>query len=71
LLKSYQNLIITGACGTGKTWLARALDHNAARAEFRVVYQRLPRLFADLTIARGGAATAPAPQHLPNPAVDP
>jgi DNA replication protein DnaC len=30
-LKSHQNLIITGACGTGKNWLACALGHNAAR----------------------------------------
>jgi DNA replication protein DnaC len=51
-LKSHQNLIITGACGTGKTWLACALGHNAARAEFTVLYQRLPRLFADLALAR-------------------
>ncbi|HEX6013078.1 MAG TPA: ATP-binding protein, partial [Geminicoccaceae bacterium] len=47
-LKSHQNLIITGACGTGKTWLACALGHTAARTEFTVLYQRLPRLFADL-----------------------
>jgi DNA replication protein DnaC len=52
-LKSHQNLIITGACGTGKTWLACALGHNAARAEATVLYQRLPRLFADLALARG------------------
>jgi DNA replication protein DnaC len=52
-LKNHQNLIITGACGTGKTWLACALGHNAARAEFTVLYHRLPRLFADLALARG------------------
>jgi DNA replication protein DnaC len=52
-LKSHQNLIITGACGTGKTWLACALGHNAARADLTVLYHRLPRLFAELALARG------------------
>jgi DNA replication protein DnaC len=61
-LKSYQNLIITGACGTGKTWWACALGHNAARAEFTVLYQRLPRRFADLVLApRRRPLPAPVP----------
>jgi hypothetical protein len=34
-----------------KTWLACALGHNAARAEFTVLYQLLPRRFADLAFA--------------------
>jgi DNA replication protein DnaC len=52
-LRGHHNLIITGACGTGKTWLACALGHNAARADLAVLYHRLPRLFAELALARG------------------
>jgi DNA replication protein DnaC len=60
-LKSYQNLTITDAC-TGKTWWACALDHNAARAEFTILYQRLPRRFADLVLApRRRPLPAPVP----------
>jgi DNA replication protein DnaC len=71
-LKSYQNLIITGACGTGKTWWARPLGHNAARVEFTVPYQRLPRRFADLVLApRRRPLPAPVPQPVPDPSVDP
>lgn len=46
-----QNLIITGPCGVGKTWLACALGQTACRDGRTVLYHRLPRLFADLELA--------------------
>ena len=48
-----RNLIITGASGLGKSWLACALGHKACRENISVLYTRVPRLFADLAIARG------------------
>ena len=48
-----QNLIITGPCGVGKTWLACALGQKACRDGRAVLYHRLPRLFADLELAHG------------------
>lgn len=48
-----QNLIIEGPTGVGKSWLACALGHKACRDNHSVLYQRAPRLFADLALARG------------------
>lgn len=47
-----QNLIVTGPCGVGKSWLACALGHNACRDDHAVLYKRLPRMFAELEIGR-------------------
>ncbi len=41
----HQNLAITGPAGSGKTWLACALGHQACRQGLSVRYVRLPRLF--------------------------
>ena len=48
-----QNLLVTGPCGVGKTWLACALGHKACRDGKSVIYQRIPRLFAELELAHG------------------
>jgi len=47
------NLIIEGPTGVGKSWLACALANKACRDKRSVLYQRLPKLFADLALARG------------------
>jgi len=49
----HQNLAITGPAGSGKTWLACALGHQACRLGLSVRYVRLPRLFEILRIAHG------------------
>jgi len=46
-----QNLIITGATGCGKTWIACALGNAACRQGLSVAYVRMPRLFEELRIA--------------------
>jgi DNA replication protein DnaC len=48
-----RNLLITGPCGVGKTWLASALGQKACRDDRTVIYKRLPRLFAELELAHG------------------
>ncbi|WP_285675151.1 ATP-binding protein, partial [Paralimibaculum aggregatum] len=52
-IEDHQNLLITGPCAVGKTWLACALGHKACRDGKTVIYQRIPRLFADLELAHG------------------
>jgi DNA replication protein DnaC len=52
-IEQQQNLIIEGPTGVGKSWLACALGHRACRDNHSVLYQRIPRLFADLALARG------------------
>jgi DNA replication protein DnaC len=47
------NLILTGPCGVGKSWLACALGQKACRNDLPVLYHRLPRLFTALALARG------------------
>ena len=48
-----RNLIITGPCGVGKTWLACALTQAACRNGTAALYKRLPRLFDELELAHG------------------
>jgi len=44
-----QNLLMTGPCGSGKTYLACALGHNACLHGYSVRYYRLSRLLLELT----------------------
>lgn len=52
-IRAHQNLILTGATGCGKTWLACALGNAACRQRLSVAYVRTPRLFEELRIAHG------------------
>jgi DNA replication protein DnaC len=49
----HHNLLIVGPTGVGKSWIACALGHKACRDNRSVLYQRLPRLFDALALARG------------------
>ena len=51
-LKKTQNLLLTGPCGTGKTYIACALGHQACLKGYSVRYYRLPRLILALTQAK-------------------
>ena len=48
----YHNVIILGATGSGKTYLANALGMTACRNFHTVRYIRLPELLAELAVAR-------------------
>lgn len=52
-IKDKRNLMITGPCGVGKTWLACALAQSACRDGITVLYKRMPRLFDELELAHG------------------
>jgi len=51
-IEAHQNVVITGATGVGKTYLACALAQQACRLGHRVLYRRAPRLFDELALAR-------------------
>ena len=57
-LRHGQSLLITGATGCGKTWLACALAHQAARSGLSVLYTRAARLFDELQVAHGDGSFA-------------
>jgi DNA replication protein DnaC len=52
-IAEHRNLLVTGPCGVGKSWLSCALAQKACRDGHTVHYARLPRLFADLELAHG------------------
>jgi DNA replication protein DnaC len=51
-IDDHDNLILCGPTGIGKSWLASALGHRACRDNRSVLYQRVPKLFAELALAR-------------------
>jgi DNA replication protein DnaC len=51
-VKNHEAVLITGATGLGKTWLACALAHQACRDGYTALYVRVPRLLHSLTLAR-------------------
>jgi len=52
-IKMHRNVLIVGATGTGKTYLACALAHKACLEGSTIYYSRLSRLLPDLGLARG------------------
>lgn len=57
-LRHARNLLISGATGSGKTWLACAFAHQAARSGFSMLYARAARLFDELQVAHGDGSFA-------------
>src|SRR6266700_1219232 len=49
-IDAHDNLILCGPTGVGKSWLACALGHKAFRDNRSVLYQRVPKLFAELAL---------------------
>jgi len=52
-IKEHQNIIITGATGVGKSYLACALAHKACLEGYKACYYRVSRLFRELHAAQG------------------
>jgi DNA replication protein DnaC len=51
-IEAHHNVVLTGATGVGKTYVACALGQQACRQGYRVLYRRAPRLFDELALAR-------------------
>ena len=63
-LSRAQNLLITGPCGSGKTYLACAVGHSACLRGYSVRYYRLSRLMLELTQAKADGSYHKSLQRL-------
>jgi len=59
-----QNLLVTGPCGSGKTYIACALGHAVCLKGYRVKYYRISRLLLELTQAKADGSYSKALQTL-------
>jgi DNA replication protein DnaC len=57
-ITAHQAVLISGATGTGKSFLACALAQQACRQGYRALYWRVPRLFQELALARADGTYA-------------
>ena len=57
-LRRHSNILLLGATGVGKSFIAGALGNQAARNGLPVRYQRLPRLLDELAMARAASKYA-------------
>ncbi len=51
-LDRYENLLITGSTGIGKSYLASAIGYQACMLGYRELYASTPKLFAKLKMAK-------------------
>jgi DNA replication protein DnaC len=51
-IEDHRNIMLLGASGSGKSWLACAFGVAAARSYYTVRYARLPDLLGELAVAR-------------------
>ncbi len=52
-IKSHHNIFIMGPTGIGKSYLACAIAQKACREGYSALYLRLPKLFSELSLAKG------------------
>jgi DNA replication protein DnaC len=55
-VQEYQNVVLVGPTGVGKTYLACALGNAACRKGFRVLYKRSSRFFDELRLAHASGS---------------
>ena len=63
-IKKANNILITGATGTGKSYLACALAHKACLEGHTVRYMRLPRLLEEIGISHADGSYGKLMQDL-------
>jgi DNA replication protein DnaC len=63
-VRAHQVVLVTGATGTGKSYLACALGNAACRHGLSVRYYRFSRLLSDLALARGDGSYGKALEKL-------
>ena len=68
-IMEHHNIILLGATGSGKTYLACALGMAAVRNFLTVKYIRLPELLVDLSVARNNGTFARTIQQFEKPSL--
>ncbi len=68
-ITEHHNILLLGATGSGKTYLACALGMAAVRNFLTVRYVRLPELLAELAIARGNGTYRKVIQQYKKPSL--
>ena len=68
-ITEYHNVMLLGATGSGKTYIACALGMSAIRNFLTVKYVRLPELLAELAIARGNGTYRKVIQQYKKPSL--
>ena len=63
----HRNVFITGATGSGKTYLACALGMEACKQRYKTKYVRLPDLLLELEMARGDGTYSKVQAKYANP----
>lgn len=63
-INKHQNLLLTGPCGSGKTYIACALAHAACMKGYKTKYYRLSRLLLELTQTKADGSYSKALQTL-------
>jgi DNA replication protein DnaC len=63
-VREHKNILITGATGTGKSYIAEALAHSACLKEVHVLRVQFPRILHDLTAAKADGGYARLQAHL-------
>ncbi len=56
-IKKAENLLITGSTGTGKSFIASALGHQACQMGFKVFYTNTIKLMAQLKMAKADGSS--------------
>ena len=51
-ISRYENLLVTGSTGIGKSYIASAIGYQACMLGYRVMYASTPKLFAKLKMAK-------------------
>jgi len=51
-IDKYENILITGSTGIGKSYIASALGHHACSMGYKVIYYSTPKLFAKLKMTK-------------------
>lgn len=66
-ITEYRNILITGATGSGKTYLACALGMEACKLRYKTKYVRLPDLLMELETARSAGTYKKVMSRYANP----
>ena len=66
-IREGRHMLITGSCGTGKTWMSNAFANGACRFGFSVKCFRLTRVLLDLQIGRGDGSWAKTLSEMKKP----